>query len=108
MEAAIAVQVLHQAVAFLIKLPAVGQILLCALGKIILIHKVISSVVRRVDIDHLHLAQIGFLQQLEHFQVVPFDVEVLGIKAAGSAVPPHALLPAGTQGFGNGGIGQQH
>jgi len=35
-------------------------------GKIIFVHKVTTGVIRRVYIDHLNLAHISLLQELEH------------------------------------------
>ena len=48
-----------------------------ALSKIIIIHKVIARIVRRVNINHLYLAKIGFAKHLQHLKVIPFDIEVL-------------------------------
>ena len=58
-----------------------------------------AGVVGRVDVDHLHLAQVRFLQELQHLQVVTFDVEVL------RGVPVLALLRAGAQGLADGFVG---
>ncbi|GFI54973.1 hypothetical protein IMSAG013_00010 [Clostridiales bacterium] len=62
------------------------------IGKIILIHKVVAGVVRRIDIDHLHLAVVGGLQKLENFQIVALYVQVLRI------VKVYAFVRAGAQG----------
>jgi hypothetical protein len=49
--------------------------------KFIGVHKVLAGVVRRVDVDHLHLAEVALLEDLERFEVVAFDEEVLrGVK----------------------------
>lgn len=91
METAVAFGVLHHAVALFIELTAVGKILIRTLSKVILIHKVVAGVVRRINVDHLDFSEIGFLQQLQHFEVVALNIEVLcGVKV-------HAFLPAGTQ-----------
>ena len=55
-----------------------------------------AGVVGRVDVDHLHLAQIGLLEQLEHLQVVALNVQVFG------GVPVLALLWTGAQGLADG------
>ena len=52
-----------------------------------------------IDVDHLYLAQIRLLQQLEHFQIVALDVEVLG------GVPVFAFLGAGAQRLTDGLVG---
>ena len=43
--------------------------------KAVVVDEVMTSIVGRVDIDHLHLAQIRLLQELEHFQIVALDVQ---------------------------------
>ncbi len=55
-------------------------------GKIIMIHKVIPRIIRRVDIYHLHLTEIRLLEQFQHFEVVALNIEVL------RSVPIHAIL----------------
>ena len=89
METTIALGVLHHTVAVLIVLPAVSKVLICALGKVILVYKVASGVVRRINVDHLDFAEIGFLQELQHFEVVALDIEVFGgikVHAASAAI----------------------
>ena len=39
---------------------------------------VVAGVVRRVDVDHLDLAEIRLLQELQHLQIVTFNDEILG------------------------------
>ncbi len=55
-------------------------------SKIIMIDKVVTRIIGRVDIDHLHLAHIRTLQQFQHFEVVTLDIQVLG------SVPIHGVL----------------
>lgn len=86
MKTAIAFGVCHHAVAFFVILAAVFHVILGALCKVVLIDKIIAGVVRRVNVDHLDLAQIGFLQELQHFQIVALDIEVFAVKAAGCAI----------------------
>ena len=62
-------------------------------GKIITINKVIAGVVRRVNINHLDLTEVAFLQKFQNFQVVTLNVEVFG------GVPIHAFFLARTQGL---------
>ena len=79
-----------------------GQLLVITntLAEVVGIDEIIPGVVRRVDINQLDLAGIALLQQLEHFQVVAFDHQVLG------AVPVDTFLRAWPQRAGAGGQGQ--
>ena len=45
--------------------------------EVILIHKIVARVVRRIDVDHFDLPEIGGLQQFQDFQIVAFDVQIL-------------------------------
>ena len=54
--------------------------------EIIMIHKIIARVIWRVNVYHLDLAHVGVLKQLQDFEVVALDIEVL------CRVPIHALL----------------
>ena len=77
MESSIAFSVRYKAVAFFVGLPAVRNIVGGILRKVILIHKIVPRVVRRVNVNHLDFAEVCFLQQLQRFKVVTFNVEVL-------------------------------
>ena len=59
-----------------------------------------AYVVRRVEIDHFYLARVALLEELQDFEVVPLDHEVLG------RFPVHAVLGAGAQGAGGRGEGE--
>ena len=48
METTVAFGVLHHTVAIFIKLPTIGKVLIRTLSKVILIHKVVAGVVRRI------------------------------------------------------------
>ena len=63
MEATVALGVLHHAIAVLVVLPAVSKVLICALGKVILVYKVVARIVRRINVDHLDFAEISLLQE---------------------------------------------
>jgi hypothetical protein len=76
------------------------QVVLDVVLKVVGIDKILPGVVGRIDIDELHLARIALLQELEHFQVVALDHQVLGV------VPVHAVFRAGAQGAGGGGEGK--
>ena len=100
-EPAVCLIVFHKAVALVIVLSAVGDIFLHALRKIVFVDKVTAGVVRRIDIDHLDLAQIGLLQQFEHVEVVSLYIKILRV------VKVHALLFARTQRRRDGRVGEQ-
>ena len=68
-------------------------------AKIVVVDEFLAGVIRRVDVDHLDLAQIGFLQQLERIQIIAFDKQIL------RAVKIHAFFTAWTQGLSNRGVG---
>ena len=42
------------------------------------INEILAGVIGRVNIDQLHLARIGFAQQLQHLQIIALDHNVLG------------------------------
>ena len=46
-------------------------------GKVVVIYKVVTSVIRRVYINHFHLAHIRALKKFQHFEVVALDIQVL-------------------------------
>ena len=108
MKAAIAFGVGHHAVAFFIILTAIIHIVRRTLGKIVLIDKIIAGVVRRINVDHLDLAQICFLQELQQFQIIALDIKVLTVKAAGCAIFAKAVCHNRAQRCRNGRIGRQH
>ena len=108
MKTAIAFGVCHHTVAFFVILTAVAHVILGALCKVVLIDKVLARIVRRVNVDHFDLAQIGFLQELQHFQIVALDVEVLTVKAAGCAIFANAVCHNRAQGCRDGRICCQH
>ena len=108
METTIALRICHHAIAFFIVLAAVAHVILGALCKIILIDKIIACIIGRVNVDHLDLAQIGLLQELQHFQIIALDVEVLTVKATGSAIFANAIRHNGTQSCRDGRICCQH
>ena len=60
-----------------------------------MIHKIIARIIWRVDIYHLNLTHIGVLKQLQNFEVIAFDIEILCM------LPVHTFLWAGAQRFVN-------
>ena len=71
---------------------------LCCIIIVIINKSVVSGVVRWVYVNHLHPAEIRFLEQFQHFKIIALNVEVL------RAVEVYALLTAGAQRCGNGSI----
>ena len=86
-------------VTLLVKQADLLVVLLLAHLKSVVVDEVMASVIGRVDVDHLHLAQIGLLKELQHLQVVALDVQVFG------GVPVLALFGAGAQGLADGLVG---
>ena len=92
-------------VLLLIFLPAfhlAGQfeVVLDVVLEVVGIDEVLAGVVGRVDVDELHLPGVALLQELEHFEVVALDHQVL------RGVPVHAVFRAGAQGAGGGREGE--
>lgn len=56
-----------------------------------MINKIITRIVRRININHLHLTQIRLLEKFKHFEVITLNIKVLGV------VPIHTILLYGTQ-----------
>ena len=108
MKATIAFGVGHHAVAFFVILAAVSHVILGALCKIILIDKVIACIIGRVNVDHLDLAQIGFLQELQNFQVIALNIKVLAVKTSGCTVLANTISHHRAQGCRDGRICRQH
>ena len=87
-------------VALLIEQPAALFKLRFALGKVVVIDEIVARVVGRIDVDHLHLAEVVLAQEFQHVEVVAFDVEVLG------GIEVDAFGTARAQGLRGRGIGQ--
>ena len=95
MKPPVGVGILEQAVLVLVVHSHLRVFFFLRAHEIVGIDEVVAGVVRRVDIDHLDLTKIAFLQQLEDFQIVALDVEVFG------GVPVFALCHAGAQRLAN-------
>ena len=78
MEAAVGVGVGPELLSFRVRLPGVLEVRLKALRVVVRIDEIFASVIRRVDVDHLHLPQVRLLEKLQNFEVVALDDEVLG------------------------------
>ena len=101
-------QLANDLVALIIVVSAGGVPFLIPNSKFIIINKVIPRIIRRINIDHLDLAQIGLLQEFQYFQIIALDIEVFTVKAAGRAVLANAICHNGTQGCRDGRICRQH
>jgi hypothetical protein len=77
MESSIRICIGYQPAAILICLVGTPEIFIAVLGEIIFIDEIVSSVVWRVYIYELDLAQVGLLQELKRIEVVAFDKKVL-------------------------------
>ena len=108
MKTAIALGVVHKPVAFFVILAAIIHIARRTLSKIILIDKIVTCVVGWINVDHLDLAQIGFLQELQYFQIIAFDIKVLAVKTAECAIFANTVSYHRTQRSCNGCISRQH
>ena len=91
MVAWIGVEVAAQAVAFLIEVAHRLIHFLTAHSEVIIVNEVITGIVGGINIDHLHLAKVSTLQELEYLKVISFDIEVLRL------VPVHTTLHDGAQ-----------
>ena len=74
MKPSVTPSVLKQSIVLFVKQADLLVVLLLVHLKSVVVDKVVTGVVGRVDVDHLHLAQIGLLEQLEHLQVVALNV----------------------------------
>lgn len=83
MKSAVAFRILYQPIPFFVSLPTVFHIVICLFGKIVLIDKIISRVIRWININHLHFSKIGFPQDFQGVEVIAFDVDIFAID-----VPP--------------------
>ena len=61
-------------IAFVVKQAALCLEVAFALCKVVVIHKVVTGVIRWVDINHFHLAEIGFTQHFQYIEVVALNV----------------------------------
>lgn len=79
MKTSITIKVFYKSISRIIKLPTIFKIFICTLYKVILVHKIISRIIRWVNINHLDFSKISFLQQLQHFKVVALDIKIFSI-----------------------------
>lgn len=91
-----------------IRLPGQSSLLAVVgdgLAKGILVHEIATRVIGRVDIDHLDLAVVTTLQELQHLEVVALDIDVVRIERAVLAITAAALLGARAKRGGAYGLG---
>lgn len=67
-------------------------VVLDGIAKAVVVYEIVTRIVGWVDIDHLDLAMITALQELQHLEIVAFDVDVVGVEEAVLAVTTAALL----------------
>ena len=108
MKASISICIRNKLISLFVILSASAHVAVRVLGKIVLIHKIVASVVGRVDVNHFHLAQIRFPQELQHIQIVALNIQVLAVPAAGRAILAHTVRLDGAQRCRNGRVRRQH
>jgi hypothetical protein len=69
--------VLGESIALVIIVARDGTIFLASLGEVVLVDKIIASVVRRVNVDHLNFSAIVVAQEFKDIKIVALDIEVL-------------------------------
>ena len=79
MKTSITLRILHHTVTVLVKLSAIFKIFFCTLSEIIFIHKIISRIIRWVNINHLYFAKICFLQKFQHFKIIALNIKIFCI-----------------------------
>ena len=99
MKPSIAVIVLEQPILVLVIHPHLAVFFILRTHEIVCIDKIVARIIRRVNVNHFDFAQIALLQQLEYFQIVALNVEILGI------IPVLAFFRAGAQGLADGLVG---
>ena len=87
-------------VALSIKCPTSCLVFVTILCKVIVIHEVITRVIRWVNVDHLDSTQIIFTQDFEDFEVVALDIKVFRIETSGTPIPTYTFFGARAQGHG--------
>lgn len=83
MKSPIAFCIFKQPIIILIQHSYLLIFVLLAMLKIIPVNKILPSIIRRININHLDLAEIALLQDFQDFQIIALDIEVLrGIPVA--------------------------
>lgn len=100
MEAAVAFGIGNQTSTILVVLAAFGTEFILGLGEIVIVDKIMTCIVWRIDVDELDLAGVVLAQEFQRVEVVSLDVQVLG------GVPVLAAFLDGSQGLGDGFAGE--
>ena len=108
MKTTIALRICHHAISAFIVIARLHSPLSTLHTEIVIVDKIIARIIGRINVDHLDLAQIGFLQELQHFQIVALDVEVLAVKATGCTVLANTISHHRTQRCRDGCVCRQH
>ncbi|MPN54071.1 hypothetical protein SDC9_201740 [bioreactor metagenome] len=58
---------------------------------VVLIDEVLTSIVRRINVDHLNLIMVALLKQFKYFQIIALNIKVI------CGIPVCTLFGAGTQ-----------
>ena len=77
MESSVALAICPNAMPLFIHLPCDALVVFDIVAKIVLIYEVMARVVGWIDIDHLDPAMIALLQELQDFEIIALDVEML-------------------------------
>src|SRR5438552_19009033 len=88
MEAPIRIAVRAELASCSVNLARVLQIRVKALSIVVRVDEVVAGVVRRVDVNHLDLAEVRLLKKLQYFKIVTFNDQIFG------ALKIHALFRA--------------
>lgn len=78
MEAAVAFGIGNQTSTILVVLAAFGTEFILGLGEIVIVDKIMTCIVWRIDVDELDLAGVVLAQEFQRVEVVSLDVQVLG------------------------------
>ena len=79
METTIAFGISNKPIALFIILPTICKIFFATFSKIIIVNKIVTRIIRWVNINHFNFAKIGFLQKFKYVKIVAFNIKVFGI-----------------------------
>ena len=83
MELSIRIRVLYQSIIFIVNDSHFTVFFTLCTHKIVCIDEVVARIIRRININHLDLAEIALLQEFQDFQIIALDIEILrGIPVA--------------------------
>jgi len=79
MKATIALSVLNESITQFINLARIPVVVSGRLAKVVSIHKIISRVIWRININHLDFTKIILSNKFENFKVISFDIQIFCI-----------------------------